>query len=170
MKFSLIIKAAAAFAAGIYITFSQAHDANLAMSGLVIIASGWFIAAAISALRKQNPILSVFVIVASASMVRFATSFEANNATTMAWILLETWAIFVALVEIISALRAAKKSSARRDHLISAGLAAALYVSQILITAASDSVSHVGFFGAYAIILGVHLGISAASPNAQAKA
>ena len=168
MKLSIIVKAAAALVAGIFITFSQVHDANLAMSGFAIIASGWFIAASISALRKQNPILSVVVIVASALMVRFATSFDANNATTMAWVLLEAWAIFVALIEIISALRATKKSSARRDHLISAGLAAGLFVSQILITAASDSVSHVGFLGAYAIILGVHLGITSASPKEKA--
>ena len=170
MRASLIIKAAAAFIAGIYITFSQAHDANLAMTGLVIIATGWFFAAAVSAIKKQNPVLSVFVIVVSVSMVRFATSFDANSATSRAWTLLMALAIFFSFVEIISAIRSAKKSAARRDHLISAGLAVGLFVSQVSISAAADSVSHVGFFGAYAAILGVHLGISAASPNAQTKA
>lgn len=170
MKYPLIIKAAAAFSAGIYITFSQAHDAKVAMLGLVIVAAGWFIASTISAIRKQNPILSVFVIILSAAMVRFATSFDAINETATAWTLLEAWGVLIAISEIFFAQRAAKKSSARRDHLISAGLSIGLVVSQISITTASDSVSHVGFFGAYAILLAVHLAISSATPNGISSA
>jgi hypothetical protein len=171
LRSSLIIKAAAAFTAGIYITFSQAHDASVAMLGLLIISAGWFLASIILVLKNSNPILNGVLILATAAMAWLTVSFEANNATTMAWILLETWGLFGAIFELIFALRAQKNSSAHRDHLISAGLAAGLLVSQVSITAASDSVSHVGFFGAYASILAVHLALSAFSPStAQSKA
>jgi hypothetical protein len=170
VKNSLIIKAAAALIAGIYITFSQAHDANVAMFGLLIISAGWFLASIILVLKNINPILNGLLILSTAAMAWLAVSFAANDATTMAWILLEAWGFFGAIFESIFAFRAQKKSALRRDHLINAGLATGLFISQISITAANDSVSHVGFFGAYAAILGVHLGISAASPNAQAKA
>ena len=166
MRISLIIKAAAAFVAGVFITFSQAHDANVAMLGLVIISAGWIAASLVDVLKNKNPYLSGFILLASGAMIYYAVSFEANNATTMAWILLEAWGLFGAIAELIFALRAAKKSSARRDHLISAVLGLGLFGAQASVTAASDSVSHVGFFGAYAILLAVHLGIAASSPKA----
>lgn len=165
MRISLIIKSAAALIAGIFITFSQAHDANVAMFGLIILSSGWFLASIFEVLKNQKPFLNGFLILASAAMAWSAVSFEANNATTRAWILLEAWGFFGAIVEIIFALRAVKKSSVRRDHLISAALAFGLFVSQVSITAASDSVSHVGFFGAYAILIAVHTALISASPN-----
>lgn len=170
MKISLIIKAAAAFIAGIYITFSQAHDANVAMFGLLVISAGWFLASIYLVLKNINPVLNGLLILATAAMAWLAVSFEANNATSMAWILLESWGFFGAIIELIFAFRSKKKTAVRRDHMINAGLAAGLFISQISITAASDSVSHVGFFGAYAAILGVHLGISSASPNVETKA
>lgn len=166
MRISQIIKAASAFIAGIFITFSQAHDANVAMIGLVIMSAGWVVASVFDILKNQNPYLNGFVFLGACYMIYCATSFEANNATTAAWILLQAWGLFGAIVELIFALRATKKSSTRRDHFISAALAAGLFVSQISITAAADSVSHVGFFGAYAILLAVHLGIAASSPKA----
>jgi hypothetical protein len=145
-----IIQAAAAFVAGIFITFSQVHDANIGMYGLAIISVGWCIAA-IVAITKRNAII-----------------FNANNATSSAWILIQSWGLFGALAELYLAIRQGKGSAQRRDHFINAGLAAALVVALALVTDAGDSVSRVGFFGAYAVILAVHLGIAAASPKAKA--
>ena len=170
MRISQIIQASAAFIAGIFITFSQAHDADVAMLGLLIVSAGWFLAAIIAVLKNQSTVLNSVVFLGSAAMAWLSVSFDANNATTMAWILLMAWALFGAIFELIFALRAGKKSGARRDHLISAVLAIGLLISQASITAASDSVSHVGFFGAYAVILAVHLGISSASPNGISSA
>lgn len=168
MRTSQIIKAASALIAGIFITFSQAHDANVAMFGLLIISAGWFLASLVLVLKNINPIINGFLLLATAGMAWYAISFEPNNATTMAWILLQSWGFFGAIAEIIFALRAPKRSAPRRDHFINAVLALGLFISQISITAAADSVSHVGFFGAYAVILSVHLGIAAASPAAPA--
>ncbi len=166
MRITQAIQAAAAMIAGIFITFSQVHDANIAMIGLVIISLGWLAASLLNVIKNKNPFLSGFIFLAAGAMIYYAISFDANNATTAAWILLEAWGFFGAIVEIVFALRSQKKSASRRDHLISAALALGLFAAQISVTAASDSVSHVGFFGAYAIILGVHLGIASASPKA----
>jgi hypothetical protein len=166
MRISLIIKAAAAFIAGIFITFSQAHDANVAMFGLLIISAGWFLASLFLILKNSNPIMNGLLVLASAAMVWYSTGFDANGATTFAWILLEAWAFFGTIAELVFALRSKKKSAERRDHLISAALALGLLFAQVSITKASDSVSHVGFFGAYAIILAMHLALSAFSPAA----
>ena len=168
MHISQIIKAASAFIAGIFITFSQAHDADVAMLGLVIMSAGWAVASVFDVLKKRQPVLNGIIILAASYMIYCATSFEANNATTMAWILLMAWGLFGAIAELIFALRAEKKSVARRDYLINAVLAIGLFAAQAAITKASDSVSHVGFFGAYAIILAIHLGIAAASPKVKA--
>lgn len=168
MRISQIIQASAAFIAGIFITFSQAHDADVAMLGLLIVSAGWFLAAIIAVLKNQSTVLNSLVILGSAAMAWMSVSFDANNATTMAWILLMAWGLFGAIFELIFALRANKKSVARRDHLINSVLAIGLFAAQAAITKASDSVSHVGFFGAYAIILAIHLGIAAASPKGKA--
>jgi hypothetical protein len=68
MRSSLIIKAAAAFTAGIFITFSQAHDANIAMFGLIILSSGWFLASIFDLLKNQAPIFNGCLMLASAAM------------------------------------------------------------------------------------------------------
>lgn len=165
MRASLIIKAAAAFGTGIFITFSQAHDAKVAMLGLLIISAAWVLASILLILKDIHRVLNGLQLISTAVMAWLTVSFDANDATTMAWALLATWGLIGAIFEFTFAARAQKKSAVRRDHLINAGLAAGLFISQITITAANDSVSHVGFFGAYAAILGVHLSIASASPK-----
>ena len=170
MRISQIIKAASAFIAGIFITFSQAHDADVAMLGLVIISAGWAAASVFDTLKNRQPILNGIILLGACYMIYCATSFEGNNATTLAWILLMAWGLLGAIAELIFALRAEKRSVSRRDHIINSVLAIGLFAAQAAITKAADSVSHVGFFGAYAIILAIHLGIAAASPNSKVKA
>jgi hypothetical protein len=118
-----IIQAAAAFVAGIFITFSQVHDANIGMYGLAIISVGWCLAAIVAITRSKAIIFNAFIALASAAMIWFALSFDANNATTNAWILIQSWGFFGALAELYLAIRQGKGSAQRRDHLINAGLA-----------------------------------------------
>jgi hypothetical protein len=165
MRITQIIQGATALIAGLLITFSQKHDADVAMLGLLIMSAGWVVASAVAVIKKQSMILHSIVAIGAMAMIAYSQSFVANEATTRAWILLMSWGFFGAILEIIFALRAAKKSDERRDYLINAALALLLVVAQIAITKASDSVSHVGFFGAYAILLAVHLGVAAASPR-----
>ena len=165
MRITQIIQASAALVAGLLITFSQKHDADVAMLGLFILSIGWVLASAVAVLKRQSIILHSVVAIGAMAMIAYSQSFVANEATTRAWILLMSWGLFGAILELIFALRAPRKSDARRDFLINSALAFLLLFAQVAITKASDSVSHVGFFGAYAILLAVHLGVAAASPR-----
>jgi len=168
VRLTQIIQAAAALSAGLFVTFAQAHDARAGMLALLILSIGWFAAAVVSVARGRAVLINIVVGAGAAAMAWLSQSFEANNATTFAWALLSSWAFFGTLAEVLLGLL---HKQHRRDHFISAGLAALLYIAFIAITSASDSVSRVGFFGAYAMLLAVHLGISAATPKAsQAEA
>lgn len=144
------------------------HDENIAMFGLIILSAGWFLSTMFLILDNQNKIVNGLIMLATASMAWLAVSFDANDSMAWAWQLLEVWAVFCVATELYFAKESSKKSAERRDHLISAGLAVALLVAQLLI-GTSDAVSHVGFFGAYAIFLAVHLGISSASPTVTSR-
>ena len=164
MRLTQIIQAAAALIAGLYVTFAQAHDARAGMLALLIMSIGWFAAAVVSVTRGRAVLINIVVGVGAAAMAWLSQSFEANATTTFAWELLGSWALFGTLAEVLLGLL---HKPQRRDHFISAGLAALLFIALLAITSASDSVSRVGFFGAYAMLLAVHLGISAATPKAN---
>lgn len=166
------VQAASAFVAGILITFSQAHDAAVGMIALAIVSIAWAGSlgwAAIADKKASGRIFRAVIAVSSAVMavlaIQAATVSQPDaEQINWAWALLVSWGFAGAIAEVISALFAKPGSIRRRDHLISAGLAAGLGISQFL-TPASDPVTHVGFFGAYAVILAVHLGISVLSPT-----
>ncbi len=61
-----------------------------------------------------------------------------------------------------------ERKDAALNALINFGLILAISISGIV--SGIDPVAFVGFFGAYAIILGVHNGISSASPNGISSA
>lgn len=169
------IQAIAAFVAGILITFSQSHGAAVGMFALAIISVGWAIAFGWSAIvdkKSRGRVFRAIIAAASAAMAVFAIqtalalmveSQKLIEQTDWAWGLLAAWGLAGAATEVILALFAKPSSARRRDHLISAGLAAAFGLTQIL-SPAIDSVTHVGFLGAYAVILSVHLGLSVLSP------
>lgn len=167
MRAALIVKAVAALAVGIVITFSQVHDAVTAMFGLLILSAGWFLSSVISIVTNQQKIANALLLLATAAMAWLALSLELNPVTPVAWVLIASWGLLGAIVEFVFALRSPNKSALRRDRFINAGLAFGLFLTQ-LPGADIDWVTHVGFFGAYAIILGVHLALAAASPKAKA--
>lgn len=169
------IQAVAAFVAGILITFSQSHGAAVGMVALAIISVGWAIAfgwSAIADKKSRGRVFRAIIAAASAAMavfaiqIAFALTVESQKLvelTDWAWGLLAAWGLAGAATEAILALFAKPSSARRRDHLISAGLAAAFGLTQFF-TPSNDSVTHVGFLGAYAVILSVHLGLSVLSP------
>lgn len=175
------IQAIAAFAAGILITFSQSHGAAIGMVALAIVSVGWAIAFGWSAIvdkKSRGRVFRAIISVASVAMAVFAIQSFASLAgvsgqvpiekEAWAWGLLESWGFAGALTEVILALFSKPGSIRRRDHLISAGLAGGLGLTQFF-TPVDDAVTHVGFFGAYAVILAVHLGLSVLSPTAKAS-
>jgi hypothetical protein len=179
-KITAATQAVSAFIAGILITFSQSHSAAVGMIALALISLGWAAAFGLSVLRdkkRRGIVFRIFVGLGSLAMLALSIAqlvqlsavgnSDRFDLIFTAWLLIGAWGFFGTLAEVILAIYAKPGSSRRRDHLISAVLATGLGVSQS-IAGLSDSVSHVGFLGAYAIFVAVHLGISVASPTAKA--
>jgi predicted membrane channel-forming protein YqfA (hemolysin III family) len=165
MRLTLWIQTAFLFAVGIFITFSQIHNAIIGNLGLMFVALGYATAATIEVLKTKqsgkpngSPTLQVLIFGAIATA---AIVFAASNNITSFLVLVISFAVFNGLLEL-------KKVSVQKESKLSAfihfGLVAVLAISGAL--TGLDPVAFVGFFGAYAVILAVHLGITAATPKA----
>lgn len=171
MRISQAISAAAALAAGIFITFSQAHDSTTALLGLLILSGGWVVAYFLLIAKSfgQPSTVQNLVVLIVAATIALLSIWATNQVALVAWILLMAWGAFTAVSQIPAIKATSAKSPERREHLITAGLGAALFFVQLIVhLTAVDPVTQVGFFGAYAVLLGVHQGISAASEKPKA--
>ncbi len=139
------LRALASIAVGLFVTFWQAHHAAVGLVALAIFTILYGLRTLFGA-PKYFPIALVALITAFIS----AGSLQENSNAT-----------FILLVAIWGAAQAAT-DFINRD-VISAVLASLLALLFALVPL--DIVSAVGFFGAYLIVSGVHLGIAAYSPK-----
>lgn len=139
------LRALASIAVGLFVTFWQAHHAAVGLVALAIFTILYGLRTLFGA-PKYFPIALIALITAFIS----ASSLQENSNAT-----------FILLVAIWGAAQAAT-DCINRD-VISAVLAALLALLFALVPL--DIVSAVGFFGAYLIVSGVHLGIAAYSPK-----
>lgn len=139
------LRALASIAVGLFVTFWQAHHAAVGLVALALFTILYGLRTLFGA-PKYFPIALIALITAFIS----ASSLQENSNAT-----------FILLVAIWGAAQAAT-DFINRD-VISAVLAALLALLFALVPL--DIVSAVGFFGAYLIVSGVHLGIAANSPK-----
>ncbi len=139
------LRALASIAVGLFVTFWQAHHAAVGLVALAIFTILYGLRTLFGA-PKYFPIAIIALITAFIS----ASSLQENSNAT-----------FILLVAIWGAAQAAT-DFINRD-VISAVLASLLALLFALVPL--DIVSAVGFFGAYLIVSGVHLGIAAYSPK-----
>jgi predicted membrane channel-forming protein YqfA (hemolysin III family) len=165
MRLTLWIQTAFLFAVGIFITFSQIHNAIIGNLGLMFVALGYATAATIEVLKtkqsgKPNGSATLQVLIFG-TIATAAIVFAASNNIISFLVLVISFAVFNGLLEL-------KNVSVQKESKLSAfihfGLVAVLAISGAL--TGLDPVAFVGFFGAYAVILAVHLGITAATPKA----
>jgi hypothetical protein len=81
--------------------------------------------------------------------------------------LITAWGILIGGYEILQGQMLGLRTRAGRDHLTTALLTIAL--GALFLLAPLDQVSAVGFFGAYMVLIAVHLGLVAASPSNDKK-
>lgn len=139
------LRALASIAVGLFIAFWQSHHAAVGLTALAIFALLYGLRTLFGA-PKYFPIALIALITAFIA----ATSFEINADATFV-LLVAIWGAAQASIDLIN-----------RDS-ISAALAFALAILFALVP--MDIVSAVGFFGAYLVVSGVHLGIAAYSPK-----
>jgi len=139
------LRALASIAVGLFVAFWQAHHSAVGLTALAVFTLLYGLRTMFGA-PKYFPIALIALITAFVA----ATSFEVNSDATFV-LLVAIWGIAQASIDLIN-----------RDS-ISAALAFALALLFALVP--MDIVSAVGFFGAYLLVSGVHLGIAAYSPK-----
>jgi hypothetical protein len=167
MQLTKAIQAAAAIIAGVFITFSQIHDAMIGNIGIAILAAGFAISSAILIAKNESRITNIIKLVFYFGVIAFAAVLIAQLDQLWFYGLMFIWPFVNGFFEIGKLFTAKPGSVERKDAALNAvinfGLIVAVSISGL--AAGIDPVAFVGFFGAYAIVLGVHNGISSATPN-----
>jgi len=170
MRITQAIQAAAAIIAGIIITFSQVHDALIGNIGIAVLSIGFSIATLILLTKKVQPILNYIKLGFYLGVSIFAIVLIAGADQLWFYGLMFIWPFINGFFEVGKLFTSKRGSVERKDSalnvFINFGLIVAVSVTGFV--SGIDPVAFVGFFGAYAIILGVHLGISSATPKEKA--
>lgn len=171
MRVTQAIQAIAGIIAGVFITFSQIHSASLGNHALSFLSTAFAVTATLQLIsyKKTGSVnaqpfaaarIFIFGTLATAAIT---ISLEPSEATVVWFLVLAS--AFAAVNGLLEVREARTSKDARLSAIIHFGLISALAISTAL--TGLDQVAFVGFFGAYAVILGVHLGIAAASPHAN---
>jgi uncharacterized membrane protein HdeD (DUF308 family) len=156
-------------AVGLFITFTQSHSASTGLFALAIFGIGLAVANIAATIWEKRSYLSVESLpltLISLAVGLFAALIPQADPTAQALAfvyLVAGWAVIAGALELYLANRNGFRTRAGKDGLITAVLGLALGL--LFLIAPLDIVSAVGFFGAYLVICGVHLGIAALTPQ-----
>ena len=167
MRYQQGFRAAISFAIGVFITFMQAHGPDVGL--ITLSAFGLVLGLGGGALlffkpHGLDPLQQLPMAVLAVLVGMFAGLAFFNEAGQLAAFLalVSAWGLISGAFELYLSRRSGFKTAAGRDYLISAVFA--LLLGALFLVVPLDSVSAVGFFGAYLALSGVHLGIAASSP------
>lgn len=149
---------------GLFIAFTPRHTAEfgLVTLGITALVSAMALAGLSLTLDRSHPGRGLHLFQATVSGVvgLIAVVMSAGSIAVLLWAVV-VWATLIGGAETFAGTRLPKKDILRRDWitqgLLSIGLALAV------LTQSGDSVAVVGFLGAWAIVLGVYLGIAGIS-------
>ena len=173
MRIVLASRALIALGIGIYITFNQSHSAQAGLVALGIFGIGFALlntASSVMFAKRLSAIETMPMSVMALLIGLFAFLVSANSPFThkASFVALVTaWGLVSAAFELYLARRQGFKTQMGRDTLLSALLD--LLLALLFLTLPMKSVEAVGFFGAYLVLAGVHVGISAATPKPKSK-
>jgi hypothetical protein len=166
-RIALAARAGISLAVGLFVTFSQSHGAELGLLALGIFGLSFAVLNGLASAVFQKgmaAIQNVPLVMVALLIGIFALS--ASNDELAFKFLVTGWAIIAGAFELFQSRRAGFKTSEGRDLLINSCFS--LLLAVLFLIAPLDIVSQVGFFGAYLMMSGVHIGIAAASPAAKA--
>lgn len=166
-RIALAARAGISLAVGLFVTFSQSHGAELGLLALGIFGLSFAVLNGLASAVFQKgmaAIQNVPLVMVALLIGIFALS--ASNDELAFKFLVTGWAIIAGAFELFQSRRAGFKTAEGRDLLINSCFS--LLLAVLFLLAPPDIVSQVGFFGAYLMMSGVHIGIAAASPAAKA--
>jgi hypothetical protein len=169
MRQSNALRAAVSLGVGLFITFSQLHNATIGLLALAIFSMGFAITNSLGSIVWGKGLVAIEAMpltVVSLLVGVFALMAMSGESAQTAFIgLVTVWGLVSGAFELYLARRASIKSTEGREFLMSAILSATLGL--LFLVAPLDIVSAVGFFGAYLIVSGVQLGVAAATPSSS---
>jgi hypothetical protein len=169
MRQSNALRAAVSLGVGLFITFSQLHNATIGLLALAIFSLGFAITNSLGSIVWGKGLVAIEAMpltVVSLLVGVFALMAMSGESAQTAFIgLVTVWGLVSGAFELYLARRASIKSTEGREFLLSAILSATLGL--LFLVAPLDIVSAVGFFGAYLIVSGVQLGVAAATPSSS---
>jgi uncharacterized membrane protein HdeD (DUF308 family) len=163
------LRATILVAVGLFIAFTQSHSAATGLFALAVFGIGLAVANIASTIWDKRNYLSVESLpmtLISLAVGLFAALIPQSDPRAQALVfiyLVAGWAVVSGALEIYLANRNGFRTRAGKDGLITAVLG--LAIGLLFLIAPLDIVSAVGFFGAYLVICGVHLGIAALTPQ-----
>lgn len=169
MQKVLGVRAIIFVAVGLFITFTQSHSAATGLFALAVFGIGLVVANIAATVWDKRSYLSVESLpltLISLAVGLFAVLIPQSDSTAQALAfvyLVSGWAVVSGAIELYLANRSGFRTRAGKDGLITAILG--LGLGLLFLIAPLDIVSAVGFFGAYLVICGVHLGIAALTPQ-----
>lgn len=166
-RIALASRAGISLAVGLFVTFSQSHGAELGLLALGIFGLSFAVLNGLASAVFQKgmaAIQNVPLVMVALLIGIFALS--ASDDELAFKFLVTGWAIIAGAFELFQSRRAGFKTAEGRDLLINSCFS--LLLAVLFLLAPLDIVSQVGFFGAYLMMSGVHIGIAAASPAAKA--
>jgi len=175
------LRAAAALIVGFAITFTPAHSATfgLAAFGLYAVVAGAILLAGSLGSRGDRPSRGLFLTQGVVTVIAgVAALVLPEGGVHYLVFVVSAWAIVTGALELVSGIRARTRLAAARDWIILGGLTLLLAVGFLVVPPdysqtlggieqikgqLTASVVLVGMFGAWAVVAGVLLGISAVS-------
>lgn len=158
LRTARLIRSAALLLSGFAVTFTAVLHEQLEFDRWLLVASLAFIGAVtlVEYRALRSSLESWWVAARAVSAFAAAGSLVAATSSAAVALILALWA---ALTAVITLMRLVRGVQPRAVALPSAALSIALAVVTLLVR--DDPVAVIGFFGAYAVIRGVFLGISA---------
>jgi uncharacterized membrane protein HdeD (DUF308 family) len=159
-----IARAIPAIVVGLVITFTPDHSATMGLISLGAFGATTAIVLVLSSLRLRagEPVrslhrgLSVIAAVVAATAFALVAGLE-GNLLPFLLLALGAYGVFAGAYEVVWGLRHRGVSPLARDAIT---VGAGTVMLALILVAVGDSVSAVGFFGAYAVIVGVYLVIA----------
>lgn len=161
-----VLRAVPAIAAGLIITFTADHSPIVGLTMLAVFGLGSAVVLLVTAsrMRTVEPVrglhrgLSLVAAVAGALAIAVLVSGAAGLALLL--LLVGGYAVLAGALELVWGIRHRDRSGFARDAVI---IGAGTLALAVVLAFVGDPVSAVGFFGAYAVMLGVYLAIAGVS-------
>ena len=177
----LALRAVVALIVGFAVTFTSGHSAvfGLVVFGVFAIAEGAIITAGAFGNRPERPSRGLFVLQGVVTVVAgiAALALPEGGVHYLVWVV-SAWAVVTGALELVNGIRARGRIAAARDWMFLGGLALILAIAFLVVppdyTQTLGGIEQIhgqltasvvldGIFGAWAIVLGVLLGIAAVS-------